>query len=136
MGINCIKILYKNHPSQTLSPCPSVPTLLNPSFQSPEPIKGKPCFPNLNERWMARRQCSYRDAFSVETPAGPYFSTWSSPRVLPPGRMPVYTRFGDLRVCSGIGQLHKEARADHRRTWSVHLSHLNPDATNAAHLLR
>ena len=33
-------------PSQTLSPLPWMPTWFMPSFQSPEPINGRPCSPN------------------------------------------------------------------------------------------
>ena len=37
----------KNQPFQTLSPLPRAPTLFMPSFQSPVPISGRPCAPEL-----------------------------------------------------------------------------------------
>src|SRR5258705_13825389 len=34
-------VVYKNQPTQTLSPFPRCPTRFIPSFQSPEPINGR-----------------------------------------------------------------------------------------------
>ncbi len=36
---------HRNHPSQTLSPRPSMPTRFIPSFQSPAPMRGSPWVP-------------------------------------------------------------------------------------------
>src|SRR5689334_4207396 len=43
--LNCINVSSWKNPSQTLSPLPPCPTLSIPSFQSPEPINGRPCEP-------------------------------------------------------------------------------------------
>jgi hypothetical protein len=43
--VNWSSIPYRKNASQTLSPFPSGPTLSKPSFQSPVPIKGRPCAP-------------------------------------------------------------------------------------------
>src|SRR5476649_2377381 len=51
---------YRKKASQTLSPLPCSPTLSMPSFQSQEPISGKPCTPRRKPCRMARTQCSYR----------------------------------------------------------------------------
>ena len=48
----------RNQPSQTLSPRPSRPTRFIPSFQSPLPMRGRPCAPAVRPRSMARTQCS------------------------------------------------------------------------------
>src|SRR2546421_1552860 len=50
-----------NQASQTLSLLPPSPTRLRPSFQSPPPISGSPCGPEVAERATARRQCSSRE---------------------------------------------------------------------------
>src|SRR5437867_10708033 len=55
-----------NQASQTLSPLPPSPTRLKPSFQSPPPISGNPCGPEVAARLMARRQCSSREASVAE----------------------------------------------------------------------
>ena len=47
IGIQFASILYIKNPSQILSPLPLFPTVLNPSFQSPEPILGSPFSPKL-----------------------------------------------------------------------------------------
>ena len=41
-GRNRSSTTRRNQASQTLSPCPSTPTRFMPSFQSPQPINGKP----------------------------------------------------------------------------------------------
>ncbi len=40
---NSMSTLQRKNASQTLSPLPCLPTRFMPSFQSPEPISGKPC---------------------------------------------------------------------------------------------
>ena len=55
---------YRKKPSQTLSPLPLAPTRFMPSFQSPEPISGRPCSPKLRPLRMARTPCWYRLADS------------------------------------------------------------------------
>jgi len=57
--MNFSKIPYKKNPSHTLSPLPLFPTVLNPSFQSPEPILGNPFSPKLRLFSIAFLQCSY-----------------------------------------------------------------------------
>ena len=52
----------RNQPSQTLSPRPSWPTRFIPSFQSPEPISGRPCAPYFSARSIARSACSKSEA--------------------------------------------------------------------------
>ena len=59
IGINFSSIEYKKNPSQTLSPFPLLPTSLNPSFQSPEPILGRPFLPNCNALSIAFIQWLY-----------------------------------------------------------------------------
>ena len=49
IGSIFFKITYRKKPSHTLSPFPLFPTLLNPSFQSPEPILGSPFSPKFKE---------------------------------------------------------------------------------------
>ncbi len=44
-GANSFSTTTRNQPSQTLSPRPSWPTRFMPSFQSPEPISGRPWAP-------------------------------------------------------------------------------------------
>ena len=44
---NCLSTSHRKKASQTLSPLPCLPTRFMPSFQSPEPISGSPCSPNL-----------------------------------------------------------------------------------------
>ena len=41
-------------------PLPSKPTRFMPSFQSPDPIRGRPCAPDVRLRSSARAQCSNR----------------------------------------------------------------------------
>src|SRR5690606_9614418 len=57
---------YRKNPSHTLSPFPPIPTIFIPSFQSPEPMKGKPCSPNRSACVIARLPCSYSVAFRSE----------------------------------------------------------------------
>ena len=52
-------MVYKKKPNHTLSPFPSGPILLNPSFQSPIPIFGKPFSPKLHALLIALLQCLY-----------------------------------------------------------------------------
>ena len=63
-GANSFSTTTRNQPSHTLSPRPSWPTRFIPSFQSPEPISGRPCAPYFIERSMARTACSKRVASS------------------------------------------------------------------------
>ena len=57
-GAKSASVFKRNQPTQTLSPLPWSPTLLIPSFQSPEPISGKPCEPTAKLRSSVRAQCS------------------------------------------------------------------------------
>jgi hypothetical protein len=51
---NRISTSHMKNANHTLSPLPSCPTMFIPSFQSPEPMRGRPCSPNLKPlRWRA-----------------------------------------------------------------------------------
>jgi hypothetical protein len=50
---------HRKKASHTLSPLPCSPTLSMPSFQSQEPISGRPCSPKRKPWRMARTQWSY-----------------------------------------------------------------------------
>src|SRR5690349_7896363 len=54
------KISYRKNPSHTLSPLPCSPTRFMPSFQSPDPIRGRPCSPYLRAARIDCTQWSYK----------------------------------------------------------------------------
>ena len=55
---------------------PCWPTRLKPSFQSPQPINGKPCVPLVSPRSSARQQCSYKLADTPARSGSKYASCW------------------------------------------------------------
>jgi len=61
-GIQSLTMAHRNQASHTDSPLPSWPTRFMPSFQSPVPIRGRPCAPTARLRSMARAACSYTEA--------------------------------------------------------------------------
>ena len=66
-GANAWSVVWRNHPSQTLSPLPASPTRFMPSFQSPDPNSGMPWTPTARLWSSARAQCSKRVALCSET---------------------------------------------------------------------
>ena len=64
--------------SQTLSPFPLFPTVLNPSFQSPEPILGIPCSPKFILLSIAFIQCLYKLSTTFEGIYSSYLSSCPS----------------------------------------------------------
>ena len=66
-----------------LSPFPLFPTVLNPSFQSPEPILGNPFSPKFNDFSIAFFQCSYIVPFSSDDKYLSYFSSVPSSKLAP-----------------------------------------------------
>ena len=57
---NCFSTAQRKKPSQTLSPAPSIPTRFMPSFQSPEPISGRPCAPSAGRARSRARSARRR----------------------------------------------------------------------------
>ena len=66
-GANDVSTMWRNQPSQVLSPRPWGPTRFMPSFQSPLPMRGRPCGPDVIPLSIARTQCSKREADSDAT---------------------------------------------------------------------
>ena len=64
IGMKRFNISYRKNPSHMLSPFPLFPTVLNPSFQSPDPIFGIPCSPKLMLLSIALIQCLYILSFN------------------------------------------------------------------------
>ena len=66
IGANPARTVCRNQPSQTLSPRPSWPTRFMPSFQSPDPISGRPWAPTARLTSIAAAQWSNSEADSSE----------------------------------------------------------------------
>jgi hypothetical protein len=66
IGAKAARTVYRNQPSQTLSPRPLLPTRFMPSFQSPVPMNGSPWAPTARLRSRAATQWSNSEADSGE----------------------------------------------------------------------
>src|SRR5216684_8516718 len=83
-----------------LSPWPASPTRFIPSFQSPEPISGRPWLPTARLRSRARAQCSYSEQCSSETVGRKYDSSSSAWRTGPSRKGTVSSRTARSLVTS------------------------------------
>ena len=75
-------------------PRPSGPTRFRPSFQSPVPIRGRPCAPIARLRSSARAQCSNSVAPSPDTVGSKY----RSQRVVPCEEVSIWNRSTSRRA--------------------------------------
>ena len=121
-GANRRRTARRNQPTpDALARGPRLPTRFMPSFQSPLPMRGRPCGPAVRPRSMARRQCSKSEACSADTVGCSY------DLVLRPGARAAPSRKGDLlvedggarRSRRGSGRRRRAARASRRSSASA-----------------